>query len=189
MQIFLLVLIFAVLGGLLILPSRPCRDEVPPEPEPVSIDWETVTAALSVPLDALRELMEHPQLGGPGFLTVQFPLSSRGAVEVSAQYPNIQETLYRKIRTAKTEELLVMGVPAALLDCRAVFTPESGGMVLVTAEIDLPETVLHLLEDRQGRQEVLQELVKTLGEQYPDMTVRAIGGDLLLTPIAHFGDT
>ena len=178
MQVFLLLL---MLSAVMLIPRRRA-EEPPPEPQAVPIDWTAFAALLAVPLDALRELMDHPQLGGPGFLTVQFPLSGTGTVEVSAQYPNIQETLYRLIRTAGPDELIAAGVPAVLFEYRAAFTPESGGMVLITADaFSLPAGIR--LEDRQERQTVLQQLARILGERYPDMTVRAIGGDLLLTPV------
>ncbi|MDE7245830.1 MAG: hypothetical protein K2O18_17900 [Oscillospiraceae bacterium] len=180
MQLFLLTVIFTVLAIGLIMP-RPRRGPTPEptEPDQTPIDWEAAAADMTVLLDALRELMRHPQLGGPGFLMVQFPLSGQGTAEVSAQYPNIRETLYRKIvRRTPGEDWTADGIPVILLERRAVFTPESGGMVLVTAEAVLPEAL-----DRQSRQTALAELSRILGERYPDMTVRVIGGDLLLTPV------
>ena len=187
MQLFLWIVLIVILTVTAIL-SRPRRSRTPepPEPEPLSIDWESAASDITVLLDALRELMAHPDLGGPGFLTVQFPLSGRGTAEVSAQYPNIRETLYRSIvrRTPDADAPDADGIPAVLLDRRAVFTPESGGMVLITAETVLPGT---LPENWRGRQVLLRELARVLGERYPDLTVRVIGGDLLLTPVRPDG--
>ena len=61
--------------------------------------------ALGKAADALAELMKHPELGGPGFITVRFSLTeaSGGAAVVTAQYPNIREVLYRRILRQELE--------------------------------------------------------------------------------------
>ena len=76
-----------------------------PEPRPLRAPELSPQAAdraadlLGEALDPLAQLMAHPDLGGPGFLTVQFPAGEDPAV--SAQYPNINEVLYR--RTVRRE--------------------------------------------------------------------------------------
>ena len=73
---------------------------------------DQAAALLGEALDPLGELMAHPDLGGPGFLTVQFPAGERPAA--SAQYPNINEGLYRRAvrRELDRQELLAAGAPA-----------------------------------------------------------------------------
>ena len=70
---------------------------------------DQAAALLGEALDPLGELMAHPDLGGPGFLTVQFPAGERPAA--SAQYPNINEGLYRRAvrRELDRQELLAAG--------------------------------------------------------------------------------
>ena len=133
-------------------------------------------------VDALRAVMEHPELGGPGVLTVQFPPC--GQPEVLAQYPNIRGTLYRRIVRGELEraELLGLGVPETLLSGRTEFSTESGWMVLLLVETEgLTPALERRLADRRGRAGVLRALSKALGERYPDLTVRVVGADILLT--------
>ena len=90
---------------------------------------DQAAALLGEALDPLGELMAHPDLGGPGFLTVQFPAGEDPAV--SAQYPNINEVLYRRTvrRELDRQELLAAGVPEALLRLAPEFAAEGGGVV------------------------------------------------------------
>ena len=87
--------------------------------------------ALGAAAEALAELMEHPALGGPGFITVRFPppLAADGTAEAAAQYPNIREALYRRVlrQELETEELRAEGAPEALLALDPCFETESGG--------------------------------------------------------------
>ena len=87
---------------------------------------DQAAALLGEALDPLGELMAHPDLGGPGFLTVQFPAGERPAA--SAQYPNINEGLYRRAvrRELDRQELLAAGAPAELLRLDPEFTAEGG---------------------------------------------------------------
>ena len=84
--------------------------------------------ALGAAAEALAELMEHPALGGPGFITVRFPppLAADGTAEAAAQYPNIREALYRRVlrQELETEELRAEGAPEALLALDPCFETE-----------------------------------------------------------------
>jgi len=140
---------------------------------------------LSAVVDGLCVVMEHPQLGGPGFLSVQFPLAGCGGPEISALYPNIQETLYRKIVRGELdrEDLIRAGVPTVLFGYGVEFETESGGMVRVTALAgELPGELERRMRDHRGRTGILQILEEELGRKYPDWMVRAYGGELLITP-------
>lgn len=179
------------------VPDIPDSPDFPEHLEPVEVpelpelpelpaDAGTITALAGV-LGALRVVMEHPQLGGPGFLTVQFPLSRRGLPEVSAQYPNIRETLYRRIIRGELEpeDLIRNGMPEELFARRVEFTAESGGMVTLAVEMkteDISPGLEKRLAGREGHGAALRLLAGALGERFPDMTVRAVGWDLLLTP-------
>ena len=183
MQILILcVLLTVMVAGAWLLGREP-EPEVPEVRSVGELLAEAGTAEhISRTVDALRAVMEHPELGGPGVLTVQFP--PFGQMEVLAQYPNIQGTLYRHIVRGELErkELLRLGVPEALLRGRTEFSTESGGMVLLLVETEgLTPTLERRLADRRGRAGVLRALAKALGERYPDLTVRVVGGDLLLT--------
>ena len=107
------------------------------EEQAVQVSREGIEA-LGKAADALAELMKHPELGGPGFITVRFSLTeaSGGAAVVTAQYPNIREVLYRRIlrQELEPEALRAEGVPEALLALSPGFETESGGMVLVSVQ-------------------------------------------------------
>lgn len=190
MQVLIWVGILGTIAAAVWAAGRRGKQQPPQEPEEETdaaerLEAAGTTEALCEVLNMLRAVMEHPRLGGPGFLTVQFPLSGCGLPEASAQYPNIQEALYRRIvRGEMDREALVReGIPAELFDRRPEFAAESGGMVLLSVEVDfLPPELRGLMMERKGRREVLQALSDMLGERYPELAVRAIGGDLLLTP-------
>lgn len=135
-------------------------------------------------LDALRAVMEHPKLGGPGFLTVKWTPQTGTAV-VSAQFPNIREDLYRRVirRELDREELLAEGVPAVLLDLGPDFEAESGGVVLLSVELrGFGGTLAGASSSLRARQEFLSVLTARLGERFPDCNVRCIGGEVLVSP-------
>lgn len=144
--------------------------------------------ALGAAAEALAELMEHPALGGPGFITVRFPppLAADGTAEAAAQYPNIREALYRRVlrQELETEELRAEGAPEALLALEPCFETESGGMVLVTVRVaGLDPALAERMSGHRGRQEALGALAEGLRERCPGLSVRCVGGELLLAPV------
>lgn len=159
---------------------------LPPAPEePDRRQLEGAAAALEEVLDALLAVMGHPQLGGPGFLEVQLPSPGEGGLVAEAQFPNIQEELYRRVARGQTdrEELIRAGVPEALFRWQPAFAAESGGMVLLSVRLPgLAPELESLLESRQGRGRVLGALAEELGRRYPALSVRSLGRGLLLTP-------
>ena len=183
MQILILCVLLTVMVAGAWLSGRGPAPEEPAARSMGELLAEAETAEhISRAVDALRAVLEHPELGGPGVLTVQFP--AWGQPEVLAQYPNIRETLYRRIVRGELEreELRRLGVPEALLTGRTEFSIESGGMVLLLVETGgLTPALEQLLADHRGRAGVLRALAKDLGERYPDLTVRVVGSDLLLT--------
>ena len=159
--------------------DSPSPAAAPPLPGPAPGTVEALTAAVA----ALQSLMSHPALGGPGFLTVRF---SDGHITVSAQYPNIQEALYRRVvrQELSPPDLLSEGFPEKLLQLSPEFETESGGMVLLTVQISAPDpALLHALTSRRARQTVLNILAAELRPRFPDLSIRALGGELLLTPL------
>lgn len=144
--------------------------------------------ALGAAAEALAELMEHPALGGPGFITVRFPppLAADGTAEAAAQYPNIREALYRRVlrQELETEALRAEGAPEALLALDPCFETESGGMVLVTVRVaGLDPALAERMSGHRGRQEALGALAEGLRERCPGLSVRCVGGELLLAPV------
>lgn len=160
------------------VPARAGGGEAAPA---VQVSDRTLEALFGA-IEALEAVMAHPELGGPGFLTLRF-LPQGGVVAASAQYPNIREVLYRRAvrRELSREDLLGEGVPAALLELSPEFETESGGVVLVTVEVAAPE-----LPGQWGlreRQAVLRTLSARIGERFPGLSVRSAGGELLLSPV------
>lgn len=144
--------------------------------------------ALGTAVDALAELMAHPALGGPGFITVRFPppLAADGTAVAAVQYPNIREALYRRIlrQELAPEDLRAEGVPEALLALAPCFETESGGMVLVSVRVPgLDPALAECMAGHRGRQEALGALAEGLRRQCPGLSVRRVGGELLLSPV------
>ena len=142
---------------------------------------------------ALEALMAHPELGGPGFLTVQFPhqAPAGGTAIVTAQYPNIREELYRRIvrRELRREELAAAGVPEALLSMHPEFETESGGVVMITVETGvIPPELAECLNGRKERSLALEAVGALLRAELPELSVRALGTDLLLSPVRDLGE-
>lgn len=183
-----LLALAAVCG--LIHTSRKARADAgsrPPEEADVRTRWHLESSGdverLAGAVEALLALMDHPQLGGPGFLSIQFPPLSGSCPAVSAQFPNIREALYRRIVRQELDQadLLAAGVPAALFTYHLEFATESGGMVLVTAGV--PDLEPALLEALAGRRDgALSALAEALERRCPGLSVRPLGPDLLLTP-------
>lgn len=137
-------------------------------------------------VEALRAVMDHPQLGGPGFLSVQFPALAGGRADVSAQFPNISEALYRRVvrRELDRAALLADGVPEALFAYNPEFSTESGGVVLLTAEVcGLESELAEALASRRDRTGALAALSEALERRCPGLSVRPLGAELLLTPV------
>ena len=151
------------------------------------LDAPGVSFALERAVEALVELMAHPQLGGPGFLTLRLPQpGEEGLVTVTAQYPNIREALYRRVVRGELDqgELLAAGLPEGLLALEPRFETDSGGTVVVslrTAPMD-PASV-ERISGRTDRQDALRLLADRLGRRFPSLEVRPFGAELLLTPV------
>lgn len=157
------------------------------EERPLELSGDGIEA-LGAAVDALTALMEHPALGGPGFITVRFPppLEADGTAWTAAQYPNIREALYRRILRGELspEALEAEGFPAALLAMSPEFEAESGGMVLVSVRISgLDPALAERMAGHRGRQEVLGTLAGSLERRCPGLSARCLGGELLLSPV------
>ena len=161
--------------------SNVCHSSAPPAQKP-EIAAHTIEA-LAAAVTALQALMEHPDLGGPGFLTIRIQESSAA---VTAQYPNIREALYRRIirQELAPADLLPEGVPERLLELSPEYETESGGMVLVTVWAGVPNALLTQAQaSLRGRQAVLSGLAAELRPCCPALSIRVIGGELILTPL------
>lgn len=112
MPYFLLAALLLLIAALL-WRSQAVSPTVPPlaQPSPPVIS-PGLLDALCAAAASLQELMAHPLLGGPGFLSLRFP--PEGGATVTAQYPNIREALYRRVvrRELSPEHLLAEGFPA-----------------------------------------------------------------------------
>ena len=141
----------------------------PPEIEPADAE------RLGEVIELLRAVMDHGELGGPGYITVQFPPLAGGAPTVTAQYPNINEALYR--RTVRRE--LDRAEPGALFAHSPAFAAESGGVVVLTAEVrGLTPDLAAGMADRRRRGPLLAALAEAL--EGGDLSVRALGQELLV---------
>ena len=138
-------------------------------------------------VEALLELMSHRSLGGPGFLTLRLPQPGEsGSVTVSAQYPNIRETMYNLVsrQAPDPETLLKAGVPERLLALSPGFETESGGVVVVSIPAgNMEQELVSCISGRGERQAALRLLADRLGSQFPTVEVRPFGAELLLTPV------
>lgn len=146
----------------------------------------SMVEALAEAIRALEAVMAHPELGGPGFLLVQFPPAPDcGNAVVMAQYPNIREGLYRRIvrQELYKENLAAAGIPEALLAQKPFFETESGGVVLISVQVNevLPEFA-KCLHTRRERSIALGILAEALGARLPLYSTRIFGADLLLSP-------
>lgn len=149
--------------------------------EPAGPEWgEQVVEELAAAVDALWAVMDHPALGGPGFITVRLPgPEEEGMLTVTAQYPNIQEALYRRAvrRELEPEALLAEGMPEALLALSPCFETDSGGVVLVSVRISDGKGAAAGFRERRA---VLEDLARGLRHRNPELSVRCVGGELLL---------
>lgn len=162
------------------------------EEETLELSREGIEA-LGTAADALAALMEHPELGGPGFITVCFPppLAADGTAVAAVQYPNIREALYRRIlrQELAPEELRAEGAPEALLALSPCFETESGGVVLVSVRVSgLDPALAERMAGHHGRQEALGALMEGLRQRCPRLSVRCVGGELLLSPVREGGE-
>lgn len=157
----------------------PPPDEAPRPPEIPPADVERLEEVIAL----LGEVMDHRELGGPGYLTVQFPqqLFAGSFPTVTAQYPNIGEGLYRRVvrRELDREALEAAGVPGALFDHNPAFAAEGGGVVVLTAEVyGLTPALEKGMADRRTRGTLLAALARELSG--PALSVRVLGQELLV---------
>lgn len=149
------------------------------EPDGAEPDGQVVEE-LAAAVDALWAVMEHPALGGPGFITVRLSgPEEEGLLTATAQYPNIREVLYRRAvrRELGPEALLEEGMPETLLALSPRFETDSGGVVLISVQISdgkRPEAGF------RERRAVLETLARGLRQRDPGLSVRCVGGELLL---------
>ena len=150
------------------------------------LDRPSVQEGLEQAIETLLELMAHPKLGGPGFLTLRLPQPGEdGQVTVSAQYPNIREAMYNLItrRELTPEALLKAGVPERLPLLSPEFETESGGVVTVSIPAEnMERELVGCISGRGERQAALRLLANHLGRRFPNLEVRPFGVELLLTP-------
>lgn len=198
MYLFLLAAIALALAAVLWYAEASGREQKPPPPprEPdagarlrqaLSEDGR-IMSSITESIRALEALMAHPALGGPGFLLVQFPPQPPGCgyAAVTAQYPNIQEELYRRIvrQELDRDALTAAGMPAGLLAAGPVFETESGGIVLVSVQAGgLPPALEDCFHCRRDRDAALRLLAGLLEERFPNLSVRTFGTELLLSPM------
>lgn len=165
--------------------SKPAdSSEKPVDGQAAASRWlEKEGGALLSAIDSLAHIMADPVLGGPGFLTVQLPPQGDGAAAVSCQYPNISETLYRRVLRGTAADLLEAGIPAALLDRGLRWEAESGTVVVLTLDAaPVGGEAAALLTRLHSRNQLLGALAGELVRLCPGMEVRALAGYILLTP-------
>lgn len=152
------------------------------EPDGAEPDGQVVEE-LAAAADALRAVMEHPALGGPGFITVRLSgPEEEGLLTATAQYPNIREALYRRAvrRELEPEALLAEGMPEALLALSPRFETDSGGVVLISVQVSHGKRPEAGFRERRA---VLEALAGGLRQKDPGLSVRCVGGELLLSPV------
>lgn len=172
-------------GGRVPPPLRPDAGEGEtslrqPEAAPASLE------ELAGAVRALEAVMAHPELGGPGFLTVRFTQDAGGQAltVVTAQYPNIREALYRLVLRQPPDPaaLAEAGMPEALLALSPVFETDSGGVVLISISGE-GWAAVPPMAGRRERLEALETLSELLERRFPELEVRPFGTELLLTPV------
>lgn len=153
-----------------------------PQPEAAPAGLEELAGAVR----ELEAVMAHPELGGPGFLTVRFAQDAGGQTltVATAQYPNIRETLYRLALRQPPDPaaLAEAGVPEALLALSPVFETDSGGVVLISVSGE-GWAAVPPAAGRRERLEALETLSELLEQRFPELEVRPFGTELLLTPV------
>lgn len=186
MHILILITLIALIALPAAVRSRraPARAPVssPRHPEAAPADLEAAAELLSQIAALLLQVMDHPALGGPGFLTIQIRPEECGAA-VAAQFPNIGEALYRRIVRQELEPaaLLEAGIPEDLLSLSPVFETESGGMVLLS--VRTPALPLGPLPaGARDRSRLLGTLAQALERRQPGLAVRCLGWEILLSP-------
>lgn len=152
------------------------------QPEAAPAGLEELAGAVR----ALEAIMAHPELGGPGFLTVRFTQDAGGLAltVVTAQYPNIREALYRLVLRQPPDPaaLAEAGMPEALLALSPVFETDSGGVVLISISGE-GWAAVPPMAGRRERLEALEALSELLERRFPELEVRPFGTELLLTPV------
>lgn len=151
------------------------------------LDSPGIQEALEQAVEVLLELMAHPKLGGPGFLTLRLPQpGEEGSVTVSAQYPNIREAMYDMVvrRELDRKTLLRAGLSERLAEMSPAFETESGGVVVVSIPAgNMEQEVISRVSGRGERQTALRLLAERLERRFPGLEVRPFGSELLLTPV------
>lgn len=182
MHLLIFSLSALLLAALIGLSSWRDAPKPPPPAAPRPPADEGDLDALAETVDALLTVMDHPQLGGPGFLSVQLPRcgGEHPCLTVTAQFPNIREALYRRAAQNDLDPaaLAAAGVPQVLFAHQPAFDCGSGGMVLLSADAcpfsEQPQ-------DLQQRARLLRFLAQDLQRRFPQLTVRPLGGEILLT--------
>jgi len=175
-------------------------EQTPPPEENADLRLHQIIAenprmadALAEAVQALEAVMAHPELGGPGFLLIQFPsVPDNSCAVVTAQYPNIREGLYRRIVRQELEQadLAAAGMPEALLLREPSFETESGGVVLLSVQVSgIPPEFTERLHSHRDRSTALCVLAETLEEKLPRFSIRLFGSDLLLSPDREGSET
>lgn len=181
--VFLILLAAALVLTALSRPGTgeavPPPTEVPRPPEIPPADAERLEEVIAL----LGEVMDHRALGGPGYLTVQFPqqLFAGSFPTVTAQYPNIGEDLYRRVvrRELDRAALEAAGMPGALFGHNPEFAAEGGGVVVLTAEVyGLTPALEKGMADRRTRGALLAALARELSTR--QLSVRVLGQELLV---------
>lgn len=144
--------------------------EMAPAAEKEPWDPEAAAAALEPALAGLLAVMDHPELGGPGFLSVRFPRP--GEAEASCRFPSLQGTLYSLADRRTLEDI---GVYRGLLDLGVTVEAEGGGVTALTVLCPVPP----LPEGTQVR--ALWALAEALGRRFPGCTASLAGREIFLS--------
>ena len=144
--------------------------ETAPAAEKEPWDPETAAAALEPAPAGLLAVMDHPELGGPGFLSVRFPRP--GEAEASCRFPSLQGTLYSLADRRTLEDI---GVYRGLLDLGVTVEAEGGGVTALTVLCPVPP----LPEGTQVR--ALWALAEALGRRFPGCTASLAGREIFLS--------
>ena len=149
--------------------------ETAPAAEKEPWDPEAAAAALEPAPAGLLAVMDHPDLGGPGFLSVRFPRP--GEAEASCRFPSLQGTLYGLADRGEADRRTLedVGVPRGLLDLGVTVEAEGGGVTALTVLCPVPP----LPEGTQVR--ALWALAEALGRRFPGCTASLAGREIFLS--------
>lgn len=194
MHIFFLAAAAMLLAAILLYRQAfgTSEDTPPPSPEErndqllrqILAENPHMVESLAETIQSLETVMEHPELGGPGFLLIQFPAAPYdGRAIVTAQYPNIREGLYRRIVRQELDDLAAAGMPEALLLQKPSFETESGGVVLLSVQAGpIPPAFMERLHSHRERRIALGILADALEARLPRLSIRTFGAEILLSP-------